>query len=53
MLENNIHYKLTLLDTTRVTYKTLLTQVDMWQGTLTMRDIIALEMEDSSEDEEY
>ena len=33
-------------------YKTLITQVDMWQGTLTMRDIIALEMEDSSEDEE-
>lgn len=31
----------------------VVTQADMWQGTLTMRDIIALEMEDSSDDEEY
>ena len=33
------------------THKMLVTQVDMWQGTLTMRDIMALEMEDSSDDE--
>lgn len=35
------------------THKMMVTQVDMWQGTLTMRDIMALEMEDSSDDEEY